>query len=1280
MLRSLRFKIIVILILMNSISFIAMNLISYESSSKQMNRQLLNNSLSSLKITVDSLSAMLQLRMKEAEMIAHSMPPDLQSTNDKLDYLRFDIPLASMTTRHVGVAGSDGIMHLLDGSTVDMSSLDAYHAAISGISSYADLKLDAQGVPVLWLIVPNFDSMGGIDSVIGMAFDSTELFAPQLTLHSNEFKDKTLILIDWKTDLLYHQDKSLVLNRNYLRDEPLLGPFIDKMRTTDEGYDESQAFGRKIKLFYVRVPDMNWFVIFAVNKSEFEAPLRHSIWMNIGLVAITEVLLGTVLFFLTRTLILDRLKKIIEVTKNVAAGNFYPKPLQMRTDDELGVLASSVNGMIDNLQELFEPFEAFIRHNQYAMIVTDASFAITSFNQRAADMLGYTDREVIGRQSLLLWHDAVQLQERSSYYSEKLKTNIPPDESLLFLMPQQDFLPDWEWNWIHRDGRRLPVSINTSIIRHPDGSPKGYVLIARDVSAINKAVETNTRLFEILESAHDTIASFDMKGTIFYLNRAGHAFLGIDSLNSENNRVSQFMPIPMTVAFADGLMIAQQQGFWQSEVEFYASGGHNGSSQIVSIIVVAHQPGDNRDAYFSAIIRDISIHKETERQLLLAKEEADDANVAKSSFLARMSHEIRTPLGGIIGLTHLLRRTELSGIQLDYIRQISDSSQTLLHILNDVLDFSKIEANKLVLEQEVFSIDESLQRLSGIFSVLLGPKPVDFMIGSDPRIPNLIGDAPRIEQILLNLGSNAIKFTNVGTIEINVEWIGSRDGNARIGFRVEDTGIGLTDEQLERLFKPFVQADEKTSRKYGGTGLGLVISRTLVERMGGHLIVESRYNVGSSFRFELEFPIASSASDSADESLQLPLERTVVVLEDEFVVAEHWRTLLTSFGCDVAAVGSWPQAAERLDREPPDLFIVDMECGDMHGEETWADWKMALDAKGVKTVCSTTLLGRDALQHLPENLKPAAVLVKPSSPLQIRQTLQAICQRTGSPDETQDDRLCAVQPSASAAHIPIQSGKLRVVAVDDQAINRIVVQQLLQQQGIDVVLMESGAEALEALLTEPADLVLMDLHMPGMDGLETTIELRKTYDARQLPIIALTADVTPEQHERCLEAGMNDILTKPVDPDKLFAVMRNWVGQHKGDGPAEAEVASASDKEWPELRDMPGIDTSTALSRLDGKTKLYLQLLEKFREQHENSAQRLSDMLAEDELNEAIRLAHSLAGAAGHLGMADVQARASALQQSLQRGDEGSEQKLKLEESLDIALESIFKLLNYKSS
>jgi len=926
--------------------------------------------------------------------------------------------------------------------------------------------------------------------------------------------------------------------------------------------------------------------------------------------------------------------------------------------------------MIDNLQDLFEPFQAFIRHNQYAMIVTDADFLITSFNKRAEEMLGYAEHEVIGRRSLLLWHDHDQLRDRAQLYSDKLRRTITPDEAVLFVQSHKGFLPNWEWIWLNQEGSRMMVSLNTSVMRYPDGTIKGYVLIARDVSEIKATVETNTRLLEIMESAHDMIASFDLRGRIFYLNQAGHSILGIESLNEHNNRLSQYMPIPTTVRLADGLTEAQKCGYWLSEIEIVST---KGTIQTASITVVAHLNDHERDTFFSTIIRDVSEQKEIQRQLVRAKDEADEANEAKSSFLARMSHEIRTPLNGIIGLTYLLQRSELTEIQADYLRKVSDSSQNLLTILNDILDFSKLEADKLSLEQVPFRIDESIQRLSGIFSVLLGSKPVDFILNIDPLIPDwLIGDPTRLEQVILNLVSNAIKFTNFGLIELSITQVGIENDLARLSFRIADTGIGMTDQQRNQLFRPFVQADEKTNRKYGGTGLGLVITQTLIELMGGSIAVESTHHVGSTFSFELSFPVDNTKTipEHADD-----LGLSIIVLEDQEQVAAHWHRVLTNLGCEAVTLSSWQHAISLLDERNWDLVIVDMEAGDMHGEETWIKWKTHLDAYGIKVISATTLLGRDALQQFPDVYKPAAVIIKPASSNQIRQALTVV-------SSASEGQLQTVNHEADKVHDKKISQKAsqrqhRIMVVDDQIINRIVMKELLEQQGFEVLLMESGLMAVEALQLLHVDLVLMDLHMPDMDGIEATYRIRCQYHSEQLPIIALTADVTEERHSKCMNAGMNDIITKPIAPEILVAILAKWLPASQPSLQTYTATTAAASEYWPNT---PSFNASLGLQRLDGKSKLYIQLLDKFYQQYSDTDIRLTAYLKDSNQQDAIRLVHSLSGAAGHLGAIGIQETASLMERALQDQRSIPEAQVKLLATLREGMESIHNLLEQKRS
>ncbi len=1274
MFRSLRFKIAVILIALNTLAFIAMNFINYETSNKQMNDQLERHRLASLSGTVTSLRAMLSLRMKEAQLLSRSIPMRYHTTRERLAYLSASVAKTDLPARHIGIASLAGNMTLTTGEIIQIADFPSFNEALEGKSSMAEMMLDSTGYPVLWHMVPFYDPEARLIGVIGFALDAPLLFSRHLNVQSDNFKDSSTILIDNRTNLLHSTDISLILKRNFSEEEPAIAAFVKQLQGSEQGYGESMVFGRVLKLFYIKVPDTQWYAVYSVSKSEFEAPLRRSLWLNAALIAVTQIFLGLLLYIVMNRSVLSRLKQVVAVTQKVAAGDFYPRPVTIKSEDEMGMLASSVNGMIDNLQELFEPYQAFIRHNQYAMIVTDSHFVITSFNQRAEEMLGYGEREVIGRKALLVWHDQQQLYERATYYSNKLQTHVNPDESVLFLMPSKGFLPDWEWIWINRDGERMLVSLNTSIIRHPNGAAKGYVLIARDISEIKQAVATNTRLFEITDSAHDMIASFDVRGQIFYLNKAGLAFLDIAELSEDNNGLNRYMTIAMTVRFAEGLSEARTHGYWQGEIDFTTA---RGSILTTSITVVTHQADNEKEIYYSAIARDISQQKEIQQQLLGAKEEADRANEAKSSFLARMSHEIRTPLNGIIGLTHLLQRLEHTDLQANYLKQIAVSSDNLLRLLNDILDFSKLEADKLALENVPFELEDLLHKLSGLFSVLIGPKPVDIIIRANPSIPDvLIGDPTRLKQILLNLGSNAIKFTNSGLIELSVSLLDLDDRIAKLIFSVKDTGIGMTEDQRERLFKPFMQADEKTSRKYGGTGLGLAISHTLVERMGGTFSVASEYQVGSEFGFELTFPVNPEQPTAMKP--QFPGLK-VIVLEDHDLVAEHWRVLLTSFGCETVALSSWRQALLLLQESRWDAIVIDMECGDMHGEETWMEWKETLNAAGVKAIASTTLSGRDALYQLADVYRPEVVLVKPCSAVPIRQALQVITNASRMPSMS-----VFPPPSFDGGRLGKTAAaaetRSRIWIVDDQEINRIVVNQLLNSQGYGTLLLESGAEAVALIESgqTQADLILMDLHMPDMDGIEATARIRQLRGEESLTIIAVTADVTPEMHVRCREAGMNDIVTKPIEPVLLYSVIAKWLPSAPMSFSESASIASISGAEsWPNA---PDLEAGVALQRVGGKEQLYMRLLDKFISQYSDFHDQLDRLREDGKTNDAIRLAHSLSGSAGHLGALAIQEAAAGLERSLRSDEQVAEAEQQLHRSLETGLETINRLLEQKRS
>ncbi|MBW5448082.1 response regulator [Cohnella sp. CFH 77786] len=768
--------------------------------------------------------------------------------------------------------------------------------------------------------------------------------------------------------------------------------------------------------------------------------------------------------------------------------------------------------------------------------------------------------------------------------------------------------------------------------------------------------EMNARLLAITESAHDMIATFDLRGKIMYLNRAGYELLGIRELTEKNGYLERYMSVPTTLRLVKGLRIALEQGYWQDESEWIVEGGN---ILATSQTVVAHKPEGADEPYFSTIVRDITDRKEIERQLLLAKQAADEANEAKSAFLARMSHEIRNPLNGIVGLTHLLKRSPLNDVQRDYVRQIAVSSNSLLHLLNDLLDYSKLEADKLTLHAVPFRLDDCLERLSGMFAVLLGPKPVELVIAVEPGVPDiLVGDHARLEQVLLNLAGNAIKFTETGCISLEIGVVECDPTTVKLRFAIADTGIGMKPEQLEHLFQPFVQAGEGTSRSCGGTGLGLVICRSLIERMGGQGIeVVSRYGAGSTFAFELPFRI--EVADWLSESLSAGLK--VLVLEDSPVMRDHWLSTLMRMGCQAEAVADWDSAERLLSEQNWDVWIADMECGDMHGEETWDKWKKTADRRGTAILCSTTLPGRDALLSLSEASRPDGFLIKPAVRQQIVHALQGLLDR----------RSASVPPAIpqESAALPRLSG--RVLLVEDNEINRVVLTKMLEDAGLTVHAESDGQQALRKLTELPFRLVLLDLHLPGMDGFEIASRIRADGRWHALPVIAVTGQDVEGWRNVCRIAGMNDLLRKPVHPEELFRTLSHWLSSGLQ---TAASSVNGPEAAWPDTEEL---DIPLALHRLDGKTSLYLQLLERFRQEYADLATQL-DAWSDEDAKGPQRLLHSFRGAATHLGAMPVARVALALEEAYRLGRPSTELIRALEARLRCLMDIIEGIINQK--
>ncbi|MBU1330089.1 MAG: PAS domain S-box protein [Gammaproteobacteria bacterium] len=876
------------------------------------------------------------------------------------------------------------------------------------------------------------------------------------------------------------------------------------------------------------------------------------------------------------------------------------------------------------LAESLQTTQAILDTAVNPVLTVDVQGVVRTFNPAGCVVFGHEAEQVIGQPFSQLLAD-----ESRGVFTTYLQRCVAHDD--------QQTVPSQELMGQRKDGQVFPLQLSTGAVSMAD--ERILVCIITDLSAQQQQRAE-------LEAARDQL-----------LLAADAAQLGIWSWRPEsdelrwNMRMFDIYGLPSTL-LDGGLSIEHWRACIHPEDteaalnsldEVVASGG--GFAPVFRII---RPDGEIRHVQAGAqvefdlagnplmvtgINRDITAQRELEAYLLSAKEQADAASAAKSSFLANMSHEIRTPMNAVLGMLQLVQSTQLSTRQHDYVSKAQTAARSLLGLLNDILDYSKIEAGKLQLDVHPFELELLLQDLAVVLAGNQGDKAVEVLFDIDARLPQLlIGDSLRLQQVLINLAGNALKFTQQGQVTIQVGLLPAEPGHVGLHIAVRDTGIGISPEQLTRIFEGFTQAEASTTRRFGGTGLGLVICKRLIALMGGELRVDSQPGVGSCFWFELVLEVAPQ-SPVAWVAAALPETLHVLVVDDNPLAAEVVQRSLLAQGWQAVCVDSGQAAITavlqaRATGTPYQLVLMDLCMPQLDGLSAARLLHEACAPQAAPPIIMITAYGREALADAEHSGDQPfqGYLSKPTTPQQLLDAVRRV--------------LHGEAPSGSPAKLltGCRLQDMQVLVVEDNPLNRQVADELLSGEGAHVTLAAGGLAGVEAALHSSVsfDAVLMDMQMPDIDGLEATRRIRQHLSREQLPIIAMTANASQDDREACMAAGMNEHVAKPIDLNALVATLLGHTLR------PPAPMVEEPGREGGLLEREASI-----LARFGGNRQVIQRVLSQFVPDQQRLLEQLEASLVRQDTSAAAGQLHTIKGSAATLGARQLARQATVYEQAL---------------------------------